>query len=148
MSLDLSIVVADAEDLRIKDCVASIDEDVEVVVSLNGATQQLRKMIDTLSVKACLSEERGLAMALNRGIDCARHEKIVVVDSDCYFEKGTVRKLWNSLSSNEMVRGTVIYTHEGILTELVAKARNYHANPQPSQGETIRAYKPLGFHKQ
>src|SRR3989344_466540 len=118
MSLDLSIVVADAEDLRIKDCVASIDEDVEVVVSLN------------------------------RGIDCARHEKIVVVDSDCYFEKGTVRKLWNSLSSNEMVRGTVIYTHEGILTELVAKARNYHANPQPSQGETIRAYKPLGFHKQ
>lgn len=143
--MELSIVIADSRDLKIRDCVNSIDENVEVIVSLNDATDELVKLTKTLGVRTCETKERGLALALNRGIEKANNSKILIVDSDFTFEKGTIRRLYKGVEDNDsMVRGRVIYNHDNILSKIVAKAREYHANSAPKDGE-IKAYKPLLF---
>ena len=60
----MSVVIPVADDLRIKECVESIDEDVEVIVSLNGTSEYVRDLVKMLGVRTCEMDERNLGAAL------------------------------------------------------------------------------------
>lgn len=147
--MDLSVVIADAYDLRIKRCIESIDEDVEVVVSLNGPTNELVGLVSTLGVSTCLLPQRGLGAALNNGIDHARFDKILIIDSDCVFERGTIRKLYRALDSSLMVRGIQQTRWNSYLSKLTSIGREWHGNTNPDPNvDEVRAYKPLGYRRE
>lgn len=147
--MDLSIIIADSDDLRIKSCISSIDEDVEVLVSLNGASRELEALVKELSVNSCTIADKGLAAALNNGIINARYDKIIIIDSDCTFEKGCIRMLYDALKYSEMVRGIQITKYVGIMGRIISKAREFHGNTNPDiYLDEIRAYKPLAFRKE
>jgi GT2 family glycosyltransferase len=146
--MDLSIIIADSNDLRIKKCVESIDEDVEVIVSLNSPTRELVDLVNKLNVKTCLLPQKGLAVALNNGIQQASNEKILIIDSDCVFEKGTIKKLYDALDSYPMVRGVQLTKYNGFISKIISKSREFHGNTNPKPNfDEIKAFKPLAYRK-
>lgn len=146
--MDLSIVIADSNDLRLEKCVESIDEDVNVVVSMNAPTEELKGLVNKLGVDSCYLPQRGLAQALNLGVAHAKYDRVLIIDSDCTFEKGCIKRLYSALDDSLMSRGVQIFDYSGYISKVIANARNFHANPLPHLEGFIRAYKPLAFRKE
>jgi glycosyltransferase involved in cell wall biosynthesis len=145
--MDLSVIIADSNDLRVKDCIGSIDEDVETLVSLNAPSKELSSLVKDMGVKFCYSPKKGLSLALNNGIAHAKYNNVLIIDSDCTFEKGAIKHLYSALESSPMARGIQIYDSDNLISRVIANARNFHANPIPHLDGVIRAYKPLAFKK-
>jgi glycosyltransferase involved in cell wall biosynthesis len=146
--MDLTVIIADSNDLRVKKCIESVDENVEILVSLNAPTKELENLIEKLGVKTCYTPEKGLANALNNGIANANYDKVLIIDSDCTFEKGSIKYLYDGLKDSLMVRGIQIFDSDSLASKIIANARNFHANPIPHLEGVIRAYKPLAFRKE
>lgn len=147
--MDLTVIIADSTDLRIKNCIESIDEDIEVLVSLNGPSKELFDLVKEMNVKYCFLPNMGLAAALNNGIKHASNSKIIIIDSDCTFKEGTIRKLCDALDRYPMVRGVQITRFDGFLSQIISKAREFHGNTNPdSKLDEIMAYKPLAYKKE
>jgi glycosyltransferase involved in cell wall biosynthesis len=147
-SMDVTILIPDSSDTKIADCVKSIDESADILVCLNAPTADVLEVVSQLKVRTCTLPEKGLASALNNGIANARHEQIIIIDSDCVFAPGCISKLYESLDESLMARGTQIFLEDGLMTRIVGEAREYHANTLPSETDVIRAYKPLAFRKE
>lgn len=128
--LPLSVIIPCADDVRIKNCIDSIDEDVEIVVVLNGPTSEVVKILEDYSVKKVEIKERNLSKALNIGIKSAVNQCVILIDSDCWFEHGAIRGLFNVLQSNYIAKGNVVFQHNDFFSEVIAKTREYsYYNP-------------------
>ncbi len=123
--LPLSIVIPCADDIRIKHCLDSIDEKVEIVVVLNGATKEVINVVNSYDVKVVEIKERNLSKALNIGIEEARHPNIILIDSDCRFERGAIKKLFRGLQRHYIAKGRVIFESNNLLSKTIAKVREY-----------------------
>ncbi|WP_191567435.1 glycosyltransferase family 2 protein [Metabacillus idriensis] len=139
--LNLSVVVPAYNDPRLEQCLKSIDEDVEVIVVLNGATEKVKKI--AYSSKAVIAElkEPNLAKAYNYGIQIATHKNILIMDSDCIFRKGTILKLYNLLDEASLAKGRVMFSFSSRIGKIIARARHIHTSKK-------NAYSPpLAFDK-
>lgn len=143
--MKVSIVIPDKDDLLLERCINSIDEDVEVVISLNNPSQELEELVSRmlssrnysmLQFKVCRIDKPSIAMAYNNGIAHASYEKILLMDSDCVFERGTIVALDNVIGDNYLAKGRVVFQHNSFLTKIVSKAREYHTSDQ------VNAYSP------
>lgn len=128
--IPLSIVIPCADDIRIKQCLDSVDENVEIVVVLNGPTKEVVEIVNNYQVKKIRLPERNLAKALNVGMEKARNLKVILVDSDCKFQKGAIKKLYKGLKENFVVKGKVIFESNSFLSRVIARTREYvYYNP-------------------
>lgn len=123
--LSLSIVIPCADDIRIKHCLNSIDEKVEIVVVLNGATKEILNIVNSYDVKVVEIKEKNLSRALNIGIKEARNPNIILIDSDCRFEKGAIKKLFRGLREHYIAKGEVVFESNNLISETIAKVREY-----------------------
>lgn len=140
--LPVSIVIPCADDIRIKNCLESIDEKVEIIVVLNGATNKVKKIVKKYNVKTVEIHERNLAKALNVGIAKSRNIKLIFMDSDCIFEKGAIRKLYKGLTNYGVAKGKVIFESNSFISRVIARVREY------SYYDTPKPYNPfLGINK-
>jgi len=140
--LPVSIVIPCADDTRIKNCLASIDEKVETIVVFNGATKEVKKIVKNHNVKIVEIPERNLAKALNAGIAKSKNKKIIFMDSDCRFEKGAIRKLYEGLTNYSVVKGKVVFESNSYMSGIIANVRDY------SYYDTPKPYNPfLGINK-
>ena len=89
--LPISIIIPCADDLRVAQCIESIDENAEIIVVLNGPTEQIKNLVKKYFVKTFFLKERNLGMALNVGIKNASYNRVLLMDSDCVFFKNTIR---------------------------------------------------------
>lgn len=144
--MQLSIVIPVTNDLRLKNCIESIDENVEVVISLNKPSIEIKKLVkniiqsqkskNNLNIVVCKINEASIARAYNNGIEHSSNNKILLMDSDCVFEKETIKKLDNNLGNNLLSKGKVIFNRNSLLTSIVASAREYHTS------DKVSAYSP------
>lgn len=144
--MHLSIVIPVSNDLRLKKCIESIDENVEVIISLNKASKDIKKLIknilnnqkykNKLEIRVCEIGEASIAKAYNNGVRHSSYDKILLMDSDCVFKKGTIRKLDDNLGSNLLSKGRVVFKRNSFITSIIARAREYHTSDQ------ITAYSP------
>jgi len=134
--LSISIIIPCADDLRVAQCIESIDENAEIIVVLNGPTEAIKNLIKKYFVKTYLIQERNLGAALNIGIQNATYDKVLLMDSDCVFKKGTIRLLYNGLNNFKLAKGKVIFEFNNFFNRILAKAREYTTSDTPS------AYKP------
>ncbi|HEY7416329.1 MAG TPA: glycosyltransferase [Ktedonobacteraceae bacterium] len=147
--MDISVVIGVHGDLRLKNCLDSIDEDVEVIISLNAPTDPLMNLVNNLlqqkkehgayeklSFSLCTIDYPSIAGAYNNGILHASNQKVLLMDSDCLFTKGCIRIMDTYLNQYRIVKGNLVFSHYGFLTAIVAKAREFHATDQ------VKAYKP------
>ncbi len=128
--LPLSIVIPCADDVRIKHCLDSVDENVEVVVILNGATKEVASIVDSYGVKIVRIKERNLSKALNIGIEMSSNSNVILTDSDCRFEKGAIKKLFKGLRNHYIAKGKVVFESNNLLSRTIANVRDYtYYNP-------------------
>lgn len=140
--LPISIIIPCADDIRIKNCLDSIDESVEVVVVLNGHTKEVINIVNNYDIRKIMIQERNLSKALNIGIEKAKNSNVILMDSDCRFEKGAIKKLFNGLQKHYIVKGKVVFQSDSFLSKIIAKAREY------SYYDTPKPYNPfLGIRK-
>jgi cellulose synthase/poly-beta-1,6-N-acetylglucosamine synthase-like glycosyltransferase/peptidoglycan/xylan/chitin deacetylase (PgdA/CDA1 family) len=89
----------------VRSLVASDYPEFEVIVVDDGSTDGTAELVEALALSNVLvlrQPNRGKPAALNRGIDAARHQVIVMVDADTVFEPGTLRNLVQPFSSPEV----------------------------------------------
>ncbi len=139
--MNISIVIPVSDDLRISDCIKSIDEKVEVVISLNKPSKKVleeikkllrSKKLSHLKIKTCTIKEASIAGAYNNGIKAATHELILLMDSDCIFDKSCIQKLYANLNGNLLSKGKVVFTHDSFLSKVVSRSREYHTSDKIS----------------
>jgi glycosyltransferase involved in cell wall biosynthesis len=129
--LPLSIIIPCADDVRLKSCIESIDEDVEIIVVLNGASKEVVKVIDKFDVRKVIISERNLPKALNAGIKEAKYRKMMFMDADCIFQKGAIRKLYYGLDKNFLAKGTVVFERKDFISSIIASVREYMTSDPP-----------------
>lgn len=135
--LPVTVVIPCADDIKIKSCIESIDENVEILVVLNGATKEIVNIVDKLGVNKVVLPERNLAKALNVGIKKAKNPKVILIDSDCTFRKGAIKKVITELDKNLIVKGRVIFRSNSFFSKIIAKTRDY------SYYDTPKPYNPF-----
>jgi len=142
-SLDLTIVIPCADDLLLTRCLDSIDEEVEIIVALNGATDAVRQLVIERHVNYCELPEKNLGAACDIGVRAAKTSSVLLMNSDCTFARGTIKRLAEALDHNMVARGRVIFGIRDPISRIIAKAREYaHTRPD-------RAYQPaLAFRKE
>jgi len=147
--MNISVVIPVSDDLRLKRCVDSIDEKVEVVVSFNKPSEEIRSLVRSMlksqengkkykEIKfvVCEIEKPSIAGAYNNGIKYSSYDRIFLMDSDCIFKKGCIKKLEKNLKNGFLSKGKVIFTTNSWISKIIAKAREYHTS------DKISAYSP------
>lgn len=137
----LSIVIPCKDDLAIKDCLASIDEDVEIVVALNGSPPEVERLVNdfaaghprTIIVQA---GPPNLAGALERGSRAATGQVLLYMDSDCRFMPRVIRRFQVAIETHEIVKGRVIFESGSRMSRIIADSRDHYTS------EVITAFKP------
>lgn len=129
--LNLTVVIPCASDTKIKSCIQSIDADVEIIVVLNGPTKDVIKIVDSFKIKKISVPQRNLAKALNIGVNRAKHDKVVLIDSDCIFQKRAIEKACIALEYYPVVKGKVIFESNSLSSKIVAETREYVYNNPP-----------------
>lgn|SRR3989338_774040 len=133
--MDLSIVIPVADDLRIKECVESVDEDVEIIVALNGPTADVQDIVRQLGVNTCYLSDRNLGAALDEGILQSKKGNIIVTDSDCTFERNCIRILYEGLREYKFAKGRIVHRKDNFMAYVLADVREFLV-------EGPNAYKP------
>ncbi|WP_273130511.1 glycosyltransferase [Bacillus weihaiensis] len=131
MELPISIVIAVADDTRISKCLDSIDEECEVVVVANGATKEVVDILSTYSEKMKLKlielDVRNLSKSRDVGIKAASYNNIILMDSDCVFLKGTIKRFYEliEIKGHKIVNGFIEFKATTVGSKLVKNSRDY-----------------------
>jgi len=135
-----SIVIALKDDIRILKCMDSIDEDVEVVLALNGTPSHICDKIRDHPKRPVLTqngEPGNLGAAYNAGIEAASKRYILLMDSDCLFGPGTIGKMASLATRYPVVKGQVTYgIAPGLVSKLIARIREF------DEGDYVSALSP------
>lgn len=135
--LPISIVIPCSNDVLVERCIRSIDEDVEIVVSLNNPSQKvkniLKKFPDVVTVE---TKKRGIALAYNNGISKAKNDWILLMDSDCIFEKRAIRRMWELASNFKVIKGRIVFLSSSFSSKIISNLREY------TTCDTVNAYSP------
>ena len=125
--LPISVIVPVSTDIKIKQCLESIDEQVEVVIVLNNnPSSAVVKIVDSdARCKVLLIKEAGcnLATVFNKGINAATNQKVLLTNSDCSFPPGLIAKMCRLLESYDVVKARVEFTYTNSRQRLVAECR-------------------------
>ena len=140
--IDLSIVIRCSDDIRVKNCLDSIDKIVdETIVVLNGATEEVRAILNEYMNEYNLQkvelEERNMPLAQNKGIEEAKNERVLLMDSDCVFAREAIYRMYDTSQTHEIVRGKVIFRSGNAFSRIAANIREYH------DSNDVRALTPL-----
>jgi predicted dehydrogenase len=135
-----SVVIALKDDERILACLDSVDEPVEIVLALNGTPKRLRNLVASHAAKPIIVEipdVGNLGGAYNAGIAAAAGRYILLMDSDCLFTAGTIRKMASLICRYPVVKGQVLYdTAPTIISRLIARIREF------DEGDYVSALSP------
>ena len=124
--MDISVVIRCGDDNRVFKCIDSIDEDVEVIVSLSE-NPKLEKKLENKGIKYCLSPRKNLSKTSNIGFEFASYEKVIITDSDTVFEKGCIKKLYDALDNYKVACAGIKFLSAPQIpfSNIVAESRDY-----------------------
>ena len=139
----ISIVIPCSDDILIKNCLESIDANVEIIVSLNKPSDAVKKIIDNYpSIKIIETDKKGIALAYNNGIEATSNDWILLMDSDCVFAKDAIVKMWVMSMHFLVIKGRIVFQSKGLISSVIARVREF------TTSDTINAYSPpLLFNK-
>ena len=132
--MDLTVLIAVATDSRIEECINSIDEDCEILVVANGASKEIIELLKKIKkknkyVNFIFIEERNLSKARDIGMFAALYNKVILMDSDCVFKRGTIRQFYEVMDKEYIVNGKINFLSNDWESKIVKQAREYLNNP-------------------
>lgn len=124
--MDLTVVIRCCDDERVFRCIESIDEDVEIIVSL-CKNSDLEEELKSKSIKYTLAPHGNLSKTSNKGFNEASYDKVMITDSDTWFGKNCINKVNESLNDYKVVKPGIKFEKDSgnITSDIVAKARDY-----------------------
>ncbi|MFA6553281.1 MAG: glycosyltransferase family A protein [Patescibacteria group bacterium] len=147
--LSISIVIPVSFDRRLAQCLASIDEPVEVVIVLNNHPTPEVAAIAASDTRARIIRVPGsgcnLARVFNLGIEAATHDRVLLMNSDCIFPPGFIRRMAGLLEQSDIAKARVRFAHHTYRQKLVASCRTLFHHRFESGGNLFGP--GLAFHK-
>lgn len=125
--IPLSIIIPVSKDIKIKKCLSSIQDNLEIIVVLNNNPSQ--EVVDLVKDdKRCVpifldTAECNLAHVINTGVQKAKNEKIIIMNSDCFFPEGILDKININLNNFDIVKARISFLYDTFSESLVAKVR-------------------------
>jgi GT2 family glycosyltransferase len=146
MNVQLSIVIKCYQDRKIFDCIESIDEDCEVIVSYAGESSFYSEIARRYpEVKMVRAPKGNLSISCNLGINESAGNSVLIMDSDSKFKRGSLDLIIHHLRENLVVKPRIIYQH----IPDVAGSRIVAITRQRFNDSSIRALTPgLAFRKE
>lgn len=139
--MDLSVVIPVVDDLRLKNCVESIDASVEVIVVVERPTKEIIDLVKSLGIRCFESHKfSNIGSAWNLGIKHATNDKVFLMNSDCTFGRNCLELINDCLNDFQVVKARLTFTHDGFVSKIIAKSREYHCGYIP--GEEVPLYTP------
>jgi glycosyltransferase involved in cell wall biosynthesis len=135
----VSVIIPVKDDVRVADCMDSIDEDVEVVLALNGASPEVERISRTHPRGPVWTDvaEPNLGAAYNAGAEKASGRYLLFMDSDCRFAPGTVRDLTRAVIAHPVVKGRVEFSSSrSALSRMIQNSRSFQI------ADHVNAYSP------
>ena len=131
MSKDsISVVICVADDVRIKNMLDSIKEICEVVVVLNGATDEVREIVDSYKNSSIFElniveiPERNLSKSRNVGMKAAKYNNVVFYDSDCVMTSNALKNYKKMFKEYMLVDGFVKFKNDNFQSKIVSVMRS------------------------
>lgn len=123
--MGFSVVIPVRSDHLIHRAIASIPQEAEVVIGLSAPPdwflEELKNRYEG-KITLAICDRPGMANALNTGVKACSFERIIVLDSDCYFKSSdTVYAYLGSLEVAPFVRGVTFMERQGYWSKLSAK---------------------------
>jgi GT2 family glycosyltransferase len=142
-SYPLSIIIPCCDDLLLEKCVASIDCDVEIIVSLNNPSKEIISLCKKLKrVKVVASLGQGIASAYNQGINASANNWVLLMDSDCTFKNNSIASMWQLTKCSEIIKGKIVFLRSNPMTLITSQLREF------TTSDSLNAYSPpLLFNK-
>lgn len=128
--LDVSLIVCVADDVRIDQLLKTVDYDCEVVIVLNGATDKVKRIIETYEnsnlfrLKTAEIPERNLSKSRNIGVKVATNDKVVFYDSDCEIIPGALEMFSKKLDDYCVVDGRVKFKDDNFQSKIISYTRD------------------------
>jgi len=140
---NITVVIPCKDDVAVSACIESIDAPAAAVVAFNGSTPQFVAAVMGRHPTAThiVLPKANLSLALEEGIKAAPTDNVLLMDSDCTFEPGSVQAFVDAMSagdpSREVYKGRVMFRHgHDCLSQVIARSRQHHT------AEQLTAYKP------
>lgn len=135
--MNLSIVLPIYRDDGIEACLASVDEEVEIVAVVNGRPADLdRRVLRHEDAVVVETPRAGLAHACQLGVRVAAHDLVLFMNSDCVFAPGAIRALYEAHQDGSVTVGMVRYTHDTWQSRIV------DALNQAQRSHPVHAFQP------
>lgn len=126
----ISVVICVADDIRIKNMLDSINDFCEVLVVLNGATDEVKRIVGEYrnNSKFILNmveiEERNLSKARNIGMLKSKYKKVLFYDSDCIMTETALKNYDKYLDKYLLVDGCVKFKEDFFQSKIISVQRS------------------------
>ena len=126
----ISLVICVADDTRIKNMLDSIKENCEVVVVLNGCTDEVRDIVNNyknskiFKLKVVEIYERNLSKSRNVGMLSSTYDKVVIYDSDCVITDKAIDYYDKALDKYLLVDGYVKFRSDTFSSKIISVQRS------------------------
>lgn len=126
---DLTIVIPVRDDVRIGRCLASIDDrHVKPLVVMNDPSDEVQSIVHNVGCDSLTLPTANGPAACETGIQAADTDFVLMMDSDCVFNRGTLAQFRDAMGSADFVRGITLFRHHTTLQRVIAKSRTRHTN--------------------
>ena len=127
--MDISVLLCVHDDVRIINCLDSIDVVCEAIVVANNATEQVLKVLhdydsgNRFDFRIIEIPEKGIGRARDIGAENAKYDKMLFLDSDCRFLPGGIGSVYSLLDDFPVVDGKIQYEANSFQSRIVSKCR-------------------------
>lgn len=152
---NVSIVICVSDDIRVKNMLESIKDNCEVVLVLNGANKEIKKIAcnykknTKLDVKIINLKEKNLSKSRNIGVKKSKYDKVVFYDSDCIMTPNTIEKYDKMLDKYMLVDGNVKFKSDTFSSKIISVLREFGLPGYalcPSMGLNKKIINKIGFY--
>lgn len=120
----LSILVRCSDDPRVFRCLDSIDEPCDVVVSLTP-NQSIEAEVARRGLRFARSPRGNASATTLAALSLCAHSRVLLVDSDCVFHPGAIRRMMTMAEHADIVRPTIRFDHGDLSSRATAIAREF-----------------------
>lgn len=130
---DITVVIANSEDESVFNCIDSIDSDARVVVSLTPCVS-IEEKLSRAKIAFVVVPRGNLSVTYNAGIEQARTNKVIIMDSDTVFTHGSIDKLADGLEKYDACKARLWFQvdENQPFSREVAQARDF-INSSPTR---------------
>ena len=152
---NISIVICVADDKRIKNMLDSIKDYCEVLVILNGATLDVKNIVesyknsDKFELKVIEIPEKNLSKSRNIGMKEAKYDRVVFYDSDCIMTENALKNYDSMFNKYMLVDGYVKFKNDNFQSKIISVQRSMGLPGYalcPSMGIRKDIIKKLGYY--